>query len=34
MGKSRRDAAYHRRGTIVGDQGTIDTEFLNHTSAR
>jgi len=23
------DAAYHRRGTIVGDRGTIDTEFLN-----
>jgi len=28
------DAAYHRRGTIVGDRGTIDTEFLNHTSAQ
>ena len=28
------DAAYHRRGTIVGSRGTIDTDFLNHTSAQ
>ena len=28
------DAAYHRHATIVADQGTIETEFLNHTSAQ
>jgi predicted dehydrogenase len=27
------DAANHRRATIVGTQGTIETEYLNHTSA-
>ena len=26
------DAANHRRATIVGSQGTIETEYLNHTS--
>ena len=26
------DAATHRRATIVGSQGTIETEYLNHTS--
>jgi predicted dehydrogenase len=26
------DAANHRRATIVGAAGTIDTEYLNHTS--
>jgi len=26
------DGAYHRRATLVGTQGTIETEFLNHTS--
>jgi predicted dehydrogenase len=26
------DAANHRRATIVGSAGTIDTEYLNHTS--
>ena len=26
------DAASHRRATIVGSAGTIDTEYLNHTS--
>jgi hypothetical protein len=26
------DAANHRRATIVGAQGTIETEYLNHTS--
>jgi predicted dehydrogenase len=25
------DAANHRRATIVGSQGTIETEYLNHT---
>ena len=28
------DAAYHRRATIVGSAGTIETEYLNHCSAR
>ena len=28
------DVAYHRRATIVGSQGTIETEYLNHTSAQ
>jgi predicted dehydrogenase len=28
------DAAYHRHATIVGSQGTIETEYLNHTSAQ
>ena len=28
------DAASHRRATIVGSAGTIDTEYLNHTSAQ
>ncbi|MGE5669630.1 MAG: Gfo/Idh/MocA family protein, partial [Betaproteobacteria bacterium] len=28
------DAATHRRATIVGSKGTIETEFLNHTSAQ
>jgi predicted dehydrogenase len=28
------DAANHRRATIVGSQGTIETEYLNHTSAQ
>lgn len=28
------DAATHRRATIVGTQGVIETEYLNHTSAR
>ena len=28
------DGANHRRATIVGTAGTIDTEYLNHTSAR
>lgn len=28
------DAANHRRATIVGDQGTLETEYLNHTAAR
>ena len=27
------DAANHRRATIVGSNGTIETEYLNHTSA-
>jgi predicted dehydrogenase len=26
------DGANHRRATIVGTQGTLETEFLNHTS--
>ena len=26
------DAANHRRATIVGQKGTIETEYLNHTS--
>jgi predicted dehydrogenase len=26
------DMANHRRGTIVGSQGTIETEYLNHTA--
>lgn len=26
------DAANHRRATIMGTQGTIETEYLNHTS--
>ncbi|QCB46094.1 Gfo/Idh/MocA family oxidoreductase [Hydrogenophaga sp. PAMC20947] len=25
------DTAYHRRATIMGSQGTIETEYLNHT---
>jgi predicted dehydrogenase len=28
------DAANHRRATIVGTKGTIETEYLNHTSER
>jgi len=28
------DAANHRRATIVGSKGTIETEYLNHTSER
>ncbi len=28
------DTANHRRATIAGAQGTIDTEFLNHTGDR
>jgi predicted dehydrogenase len=28
------DAANHRRATIVGSRGTIETEYLNHTSAQ
>jgi predicted dehydrogenase len=28
------DAANHRRATIVGSTGTIETEYLNHTSAQ
>ncbi|BCQ26085.1 Gfo/Idh/MocA family oxidoreductase [Caballeronia sp. NK8] len=28
------DAANHRYATIIGTQGTIDTEYLNHTSAQ
>ncbi len=28
------DTANHRRATIVGTQGTIDTEYLNHTSTQ
>ena len=28
------DAANHRRATIVGSKGTIETEYLNHTSDR
>jgi predicted dehydrogenase len=28
------DAANHRRAVIVGSQGTIETEYLNHTSAQ
>jgi predicted dehydrogenase len=28
------DTANHRRATIVGTLGTIDTEYLNHTSAQ
>ena len=28
------DAAYHRHATIVGAKGTIETEYLNHTSAQ
>jgi len=27
------DTAYHRRAMIVGNQGTIETDYLNHTSA-
>jgi predicted dehydrogenase len=27
------DAANHRHATIIGSQGTIDTEYLNHTSS-
>ena len=27
------DAANHRRATIAGSHGTLETEFLNHTSA-
>ena len=26
------DAANHRRATVVGSQGTIETEYLNHTA--
>ena len=26
------DAAYHRHATIIGSEGTVDTEYLNHTS--
>ena len=26
------DAANHRRATIMGSQGTVETEYLNHTS--
>ena len=28
------DTAYHRRAMIVGSRGTIETEYLNHTSAQ
>ena len=28
------DGANHRRATIVGSHGTIETEYLNHTSAQ
>ncbi|MBK7793166.1 MAG: Gfo/Idh/MocA family oxidoreductase [Betaproteobacteria bacterium] len=28
------DAANHRRATIVGSNGTIETEYLNHTSTQ
>jgi len=28
------DTAYHRRAMIVGSQGAIETEYLNHTSAQ
>jgi predicted dehydrogenase len=28
------DAANHRRAVIVGSQGTIETEYLNHTSVQ
>ena len=28
------DAANHRRATLVGSAGTIETEYLNHTSAQ
>ncbi len=28
------DAANHRRATIVGSTGTIETEYLNHTAVR
>ena len=28
------DAASHRRAIIIGSKGTIETEFLNHTSAQ
>ncbi|MFM0516918.1 MULTISPECIES: Gfo/Idh/MocA family protein [Caballeronia] len=28
------DAANHRYATIIGSKGTIDTEYLNHTSAQ
>ncbi|MFZ2649983.1 MAG: Gfo/Idh/MocA family oxidoreductase [Burkholderiaceae bacterium] len=28
------DTANHRRATIVGTQGTIETEYLNHTSTQ
>jgi predicted dehydrogenase len=28
------DAAYHRRATIVGSAGVIETDYLNHTSAQ
>jgi len=28
------DTAYHRRGTIVGSAGVIETDYLNHTSAQ
>jgi predicted dehydrogenase len=28
------DAANHRRATIVGSAGTIETEYLNHTGAQ
>jgi predicted dehydrogenase len=28
------DAANHRRATIVGSQGTIETEYLNHTGTQ
>lgn len=28
------DAAMHRRATLVGDAGVIETEYLNHTGSR
>ncbi len=28
------DAATHRRATIIGSMGTVETEYLNHTSAQ
>lgn len=28
------DTAYHRRATIVGSAGVIETDYLNHTSAQ
>ncbi len=28
------DAATHRHATIMGSKGTVETEYLNHTSAQ
>ncbi len=28
------DVGYHRRATVIGAQGTLETEYLNHTSTQ